>query len=507
MSQKVVIIGAGIGGLATANLLQKAGYEVHVYEKGSQLGGRAGWKKAAGFSFDTGPSWYLMPAVFRQYFDLFDVSADKALELIRLSPAYKVFYETSDPITITGNLKKDSATFERNEAGAGKALERYVAESDELYQLSLRHFLYTNFERPTELLHSDIIRRIPVLVQFLSKSVHRRVASFVRTQTLQQILEYPMVFLGSSPFSAPSMYSLMSALDFKDGVYYPKRGIHAIINLLEKVGTSLGVTYHLNSPVRRITSQSGRATGIILENNTRIDADIIISNADLYFTETKLLVESDQSYPESYWKKKESGISALLIYLGVKGSLPALQHHNLLFVDDWKQNFTDIYDRKQIPESASLYVCKPSATDPNVAPKGHENLFVLVPLPTGVFPTKKQLEKLGERFISQLASAIKRPDLKEHIVYQELFGPGDFKGTYNAWQGSALGASHLLKQSAFWRTPNKSKKLSGLYYVGGNTVPGVGLPMCLIGAELVYKRIMGIKKGGPVTEIIQKGAK
>jgi len=498
---KVVIIGAGIGGLATANMLQKAGYEVHVYEKNDQLGGRAGLKEKNGFTFDTGPSWYLMPGVFKHHFDLFGLSVEKELALQKLSPAYKVFYESRTPLTITGNQVTDKKTFEKEEAGAGEALGRYIKEGNEIYQLALKHFLYTNFSDPRDLVKKEILGQTGKLFKLLLVPVHQRVRSFVKTKALQQILEYPMVFLGSSPFTAPSMYSLMSALDFKEGVFYPKRGIYSIITLLEKIGRSLGVEYHLNSPVKTINSQDGHATSVTLQDSSVITADIVISNADLHFTETKLLKPDAQSYPAAYWRKKESGISALLIYLGVKGKLPQLEHHNLFLVDKWKQNFKDIYDHKQIPASASLYVCKPSATDPKVAPKGNENLFVLVPLPTGLSLTAKQQLTLASRFITQLATSINQPDLAERIVSQDVFGPRDFKSEFNAWQGSALGASHLLKQSAFWRTPNHSKKLSNLYYVGGNTVPGVGLPMCLIGAELVYKRITGDKRGGRIDHI------
>lgn len=498
---KVIIIGAGIGGMASANMFAKAGYEVHVYEKNDQLGGRAGQKEVDGFRFDTGPSWYLMPGVFSHYFDLFGVSATKELALQKLSPAYKVFFESHEPLTITGDPKIDRAIFEKEEAGAGEALDRYVKESNDIYQLALKHFLYTNFSDPRDLLKKDVLTQSGQLFKLLSTSVHKRVSSFVSKQALQQILEYPMVFLGSSPFSAPAMYSLMSALDFKEGVYYPKEGIYGIISLLEKMGSKLGVTYHLNADAKQINTLNGKVTGITLVNGDVIDSEIVISNADLHYTETKLLAPSDQSYPEKYWDKKEAGISSLLLYLGVKGSLPQLEHHNLFFVDDWEGNFSSIYDSKTIPKSASLYVCKPSATDPHVAPKGSENVFVLVPLPTGLKLTAAKKAALTKKFIAQLATSINQPDLAERITYQETFGPDDFETKFNAWQGTALGVSHLLKQSAFWRTPNNSKKVKGLYYVGGNTMPGVGLPMCLISAELVYKRIAGIRSGGPITSI------
>jgi len=276
--------------------------------------------------------------------------------------------------------------------------------------------------------------------------------------------------------------------------------MYSIIELMVSIGTKLGVTYHTDAQISSIVHKDGRATGVIIDGKV-VSADIVISNADMHHTETKLLDESARSYHDSFWKKKESGISALLLYIGVKGSLPQLEHHNLLFVDSWKENFTDIYDSKKIPKSASVYVSRTTATDPGTAPKGHENIFVLVPLPTGVNVTPAVKEKLTKRFIAQLSTSIDAPDLQDRIVTLESFGPRDFKDKFYAWEGTALGMSHLLKQSAMWRIPNTSKKLKNLYYVGASTVPGIGLPMCLISAELVYKRVLGIKKGGPIKTI------
>jgi len=500
MPKSVIIIGAGIGGLAIANMLQKAGMQVSIYEKNIQLGGRAGKRVTKGFTFDTGPSWYLMPAVFEQYFTLFNINVKRELDIKRLDPAYKVFFESRGAVTIHGNLKKDAKAFEDIEPGSGKALERYVTEGNEIYQMAIKHFLYTNFTDLRDLTNREVLGSTGRMAKLLLTTIHSRVKTFVTSKPLQQILEYPMVFLGTSPFKAPAMYSLMSALDFKEGVFYPAKGMYSIIELLVKIGTKLGVEYHTGVSVQSITHENGKATGIKIAGKT-ILADIVISNADLHHTETKLLDASARSYPAAFWNKKEAGISALLMYIGVKGNLPQLQHHNLLFVDKWRQNFEDIYEAKQIPSSASLYVSRTSATDPSTAPKGHENMFVLAPLPTGVSLSKAQQNALAQKFIAQIASAINEPDLQKNIVSLETFGPNDFNDTFNAWQGSALGMSHLLKQSAMWRIPNKSKKLSNLYYVGANTVPGIGLPMCLIGAELVYKRIMNIKRGGPVMTI------
>ena len=498
---RVVIVGAGIGGLATANMLAKAGYEVAVYEKNDQPGGRAGMMEIDGFRFDTGPSWYLMPEVFEHYFELFGKSVAKELDLVRLSPAYKVFFENESPILVTSDEERDAKTFEAIEPGAGEKLRRYVSRGDDIYRLSLKHFLYTNFSSLRDFAKYDVVKRSHIMTKLAFTSIDKYVGKYVTDQRLRQILEYPMVFLGSSPFAAPAIYSLMSALDFREGVYYPKGGLYTIIESLVRLGNELGVEYHYGSPVKHIDTADGRANGVTLQDGTRVSADIVISNADLHFTETKLLEKADRSYPASYWDKREAGPSALLMYLGVKGELPQMEHHNLFFVEDWKENFESIFETKKLPWPASVYVCKPSASDPTVAPKGSENVFVLVPLPAGLSLSDKELKAAAEKYLELIQQKMGVGDLRDRIVVKEMFGPNDFVTKYNAWQGTALGPSHLLRQSAIFRTPNVSKKVKGLYYVGGSTTPGIGLPMCLIGAELVYKRLAGDKRGGPIKSI------
>lgn len=499
MPEKVIIIGAGIGGIASAALLAKRGYEVVVYDEHDKPGGRAGKLEIDGFTFDTGPSWYLMPEVFAHFYELMGERVEDWLSLTHLSPAYKVFFEHKDPITIYGDLQRDMKTFDVIEPGAGMALQSYVRQSSDTYKLSLGHFLYTNFERLRDYAHLDILRRLHRLPSLLLTSIDSFTHRYVRDKRLNQILQYPMVFLGTSPFTAPAMYSLMSALDFEEGVFFPKGGMYEIIESLVAIAKKHGVTFYANAGVTEIITRDGTATGVRLKGG-RIDAaDIIISNADLHFTETELLTTKDRTYTEGYWSKREAGPSALLMYLGVKGTLPTLEHHNLLFVDSWKENFESLYDSKEVPEKASLYVSKITETQKDMAPKGHENIFVLVPLPAETKLDEKETEALAEHFIKQIYEAT-GADLRNTVV-RRIFAPQQFGDSFHSWQYSMLGQSHLLKQSAFFRTPNASKKVKNLYYVGGSTVPGIGLPMCLIGAELVYKRIVGIKKAGRVESI------
>lgn len=500
MKQRAIIIGAGYGGMALANLLGKAGWRVDVYEQNEAIGGRLTAFEQEGFAFDIGPSWYLMPEVFEQYYHLFGESAKKRLQLVRLKPGYKVFFDSKPPLIIQGNTTNDASTFEAIEPGAGETLRRYIAKSSKIYETATQHFLYNNFDNLFDMLRISTLRYLPRLLGLTLLPLSRYVAHYFSDQRLRQILQYHMVFLGNSPFQAPAVYSLMSNLDFNTGVFYPKRGMMSLVDDLKQLGSAYDIHYHINSPVRRIIVKDGVATGIQLKNGKIITGDVVISNADTHFTETSLLPRRYQTYGERYWKRRQPGPSALVISLGIRGALPQLQHHSLYFVDEWKENFTAIYKRKVIPKHASMYICNPTKTDAALAPKKHENLFILVPLPAGVSLGSKEAEQLTRTLLDKLAHAIDQPDLTKRIVTKRIFGPSDFAKRYNAWEYNAFGGeSHLLTQSVGLRTPNHSRKVNNLLYVGAGTQPGIGLPMCLIGAELAYKRIMNIKKDGPLS--------
>ena len=501
MSKKVVIIGAGLGGVALASYLAKAGFVVEVHEKLDYIGGRVGAFEKDGFYFDVGPSWYLMPEVFEHYFELMGSTADKELDLVKLDPYYKVFFETGEPIEIGPDQEKNRAVFESFEPGAGKQLEKYVAQSTNVYDLALKHFLYTNFQTLKEFIKPEIVFHGFKMGRLALSSYDGEVSRYFDNPRLKQILEYSSVFLGASPYDAPAIYTLMSTLDYRDGVFYPRGGMATVAKAMQGLAEKAGVKFYTNSPIKEISVDDGHATGIILESGEQIEADIVISNADLHFTETKLLEEQWQTYPEKYWKKRNPGPSSLLLYLGVKGELPELEHHDLLFVDSWKENFQAIYKDRTIPSPASIYISRTTATDESFAPAGHEALVVLVPLPAGDGLEQHEYEAVADDYIAQIARMTGINDLEERIVFRDMMTPNDFGTRYNAWGNNSIGPAHTLKQTAIFRTGNRSKKLDNLYYVGGMTLPGIGMPMVLISAELVYKKIVGNRQGGKIDQI------
>ena len=245
------------------------------------------------------------------------------------------------------------------------------------------------------------------------------------------------------------------------------------------------------------------------EGERVLPADVVVGAADLHHVETTMLPRPLQTYPQSWWDRRVSGPGAVLAYLGVRGEVPELAHHSLFFTDDWKTNFDAIFEQPtRVPDPASIYVCRPSATDPSVAPEGHENLFVLVPVPPDPGLGHGGLDGGGDAAVEKATDAaidlVARwagvPDLAERVVVRRTAGPGDFVTDLNSWSGGALGPAHTLRQSALFRAGNSSRKVAGLYYAGSSTVPGIGLPMCLISAELVLKRLRGDRSVGPSTE-------
>ena len=534
MSKKsAIIIGSGFGGLGAAAILSKTGWDVTVLEKNEMVGGRATqftasqntkgvWikdkkvvknsanelskvegqklKVVESFRFDMGPSWYLMPDVFEHFFEILGEDVHKHLDLKKLAPSYRIFYKDEDKhVDIYSDLKKDLPTIEAIETGAAEQLKKYLDQAGYQYDVAKDRFMYKNYDSWRDFLTKEMATEGRKLSVF--KTMDKYVKGYFKTDQLQKIMQYPLVFLGSSPYNTPAIYNIMSHIDFNMGVFYPQGGLYKITEALQNVATKHGAKFKVNSTVKQILVHEGRADGVVLENGKTLKADIVISNADIHHTESKLLAPEHREYSDKYWQSRTLAPSALIMYLGVKGKYKNLKHHNLLFSKDWKHNFAQIFDQPAWPDDPSLYVCAPSKTDPSVAPYNHENMFVLVPIAPGLTYTQRQLDKYAEKVLETMEREMKLPDLRKNIVFKELFSVKEFKERYNSQDGTALGLAHTLKQTAIFRPNNISKKVKDLYYVGAGTNPGIGMPITLISAELMYKRLNGDKTSGPLGKL------
>ncbi len=514
---RVIVIGGGVSGLATACLLAKDGHQVSLLERNSEFGGRAGIWEESGFTFDTGPSWYLMPEVFDHFYRMMGTTTSDHLDLIPLEPGYRIYGERSgnvaeDPIDIVAGTEHAASLFESREPGAGARVRRYLASATKTYHAAVRSFLYNPFSSWRDFTSRQTLAAVPAVLPLLTRSLWRFAGRRFTETRLRQTLAYPAVFLGTSPFDAPALYHLMSHMDLVDGVKYPSGGFRRFVSSLVEIARENGVELLADSDVTSISSEGGTVHSVQFVRDGRrhsVDADIVVSAIDEHHTETVLLEQSDRSYRQKRWDRQISGPSAVLIMLGVKGLLPQLLHHTLFFSDDWHDNFDAIFgSSSRVPQTPSLYVCKPSATDDDVAPEGHENLFVLIPLPAdttighgGVGASGDALvNEIADRAVDQIASWAGIPDLASRVVVRRTVGPADFDAQFNSFRGSALGPAHTLNQSAFFRGVTRSRRVDGLFYAGATTVPGVGLPMCLISAELVLKHVRGDHSPGPLEE-------
>jgi phytoene desaturase len=458
--------------------------------------------------------------VFDHFFRVLGTTAEEQYDLVQLDPGYRVYGEGhADPLDVMASVDENLDLFESVEKGSAHRLAKYLDNAREIYDLAKERFLYSTFQRLGPVFGGDVTAQTTRLLRLLLEPLDSLTKRTVRDTRLRQILGYPAVFLGSSPKLAPSMYSLMSHLDLVDGVYYPLGGFGRVIESIADLARAQGAELRTGATATRIVVTDGKATGVEVAGKKGkaevLEADYVVSAADLHHTETVLLDREDlRTYPEDYWEKRIAGPGALLIMLGVSGELPELEHHTLFFAKNWNAGFKAIFGPvPHIPETLSLYVCKPSGVDAGVAPEGAENLFVLVPIPADPTLGKggidrggdEAIEALADRVIAQIGEWAGIPDLAGRVVLRRTVGPGDFAADLNSWKGSALGPAHTLRQSAFFRSGNASRKVKNLFYAGSSTIPGVGLPMCLISAELVVKRVRGDVTTAPIAESVRAG--
>ena len=482
MSKKITIIGSGFSSLAAACYSAKAGNEVTVYEKNATIGGRARQLKKEGFTFDIGPTWYWMPDVFERFFADFNKKPSDYYELIKLSPAYQVYFGVKDFVTIADNLPEIVKTFEQIETGSGKQLENFIKEAQSNYDIAIKDLVYRPGVSPLELITIETAKKVNQFFGNISNDIRRK----FKNKKLIQILEFPVLFLGAKPSDTPSFYSFMNFADFGLGTWHPKNGMYSVILAMEKLAIELGVKIHTNSNIEKIEVENGSAKAVII-NGEKIISDVILSGADYHHSES-LLDEKHRAYSEKYWNNKTFAPSSLLFYVGFDKKIQNVEHHSLFFDVDFDVHASDIYDNPKWPKEPLFYASFPSKTDENSAPEGKEAGIFLIPLAPGLEDTNELRNEYFEKIISRFEN-LTQQDVKNSIIFRESFCVNDFIKDYNSYKGNAYGLANTLLQTAFLRPKLKSKKVKNLYFTGQLTVPGPGVPPALISGKLVSELI------------------
>ena len=478
MKKRITIIGSGFSALSAASYLAKSGHDVHVYEKNESIGGRARQLKIDGFTFDMGPSWYWMPDVFDRFFADFGKKTTDYYELIKLSPAYRVYFGVEEFIAIADNLPEIEATFEKIEKGSGAVLHDFIMEAQSNYNIAIKDLVYRPGVSPLELVTIETAKKVGEFFSNISRDVRKK----FKNEQLIQILEFPVLFLGAKPSDTPSFYSFMNYADFGLGTWHPKTGMFDVVRAMKSLAEELGVIFHTNSNIEKIIVENKIAKAIVV-NGERIESDLVLSGADYHHTET-LLEKEHRAYSEKYWNSRVFAPSSLLFYVGFDKKIDNISHHALFFDTDFYQHAKDIYDEPKWPDEPLFYANFPSLTDKTAAPEGMESAFFLVPLAPGINDTEALREAYFEKIINRFESVTKQ-NVKKNIIFKKSFCKNDFVSEYNSYKGNAYGMANTLLQTAFLRPKLKSKKVRNLYFTGQLTVPGPGVPPALISGKLV----------------------
>lgn len=483
---KVSIIGGGFSGLSAACYAAKAGFEVSLYEKNSQLGGRARTIEKEGFLFDMGPSWYWMPDVFDQFFKDFGKNTSEYYDLKKLSPAFQIFFNGDSPLVIPSSIDELYELFESLEAGSAGKLRKFLKEGEYKYNVAFENLIYKPSLSWFEFLSFDVVKG--ALTSSILKPISKHIRSLFKDDRLVALLEFPVLFLGAKPNQIPALYSLMNYSAFVQGTFYPMGGMHQIVKAMESLATELGVKIYKNANIDSIKFENELPT--IYENQTELNqSSYCIASADYEFVERKLLNQTDRNYSDKYWTQKTFAPSCLIFYLGVNKKIDGLLHHNLFFDTDFEKHSGEIYDTPQWPSDPLFYVSCPSKTDEKVAPSGKENLFVLVPIAAGLNDSKELREFYFDKIIDRIEQKT-RCRFKENIIYKQSYCVTDFVSDYNAYKGNAYGLANTLRQTAVFKPSIKNKKQASLYYTGQLTVPGPGVPPAIISGKIVVNQII-----------------
>lgn len=487
MPPKTIIIGAGFSGISAAAHLAAAGHEVHVYEKNDHAGGRARQLVTDnGYMFDMGPSWYWMPDVFEKFFSSFGYKASDFYTLELMNPSFSIIFGEQDVMNIPADFEELCSVFEKIEKGSAIKLHQFMKEAEYKYKVGIDKLVYKPGLSFSEFADMDLVKGIFKLQVFSSFKAHVR--KYFSHPKLIALMEFPVLFLGAMPKDTPALYSLMNYAGLKLGTWYPQGGFGKVIDAMKTVAEKNGAEFHFNSPVSGIGILNSAINSVSVGGKD-IECDSVIASADYHHIEKHLLPEGYKNYSEKYWEGKTFAPSCLIYYLGIKKRVNRLHHHNLFFDENLDQHAIDIYKEPAWPAKPLFYVCCPSKTDSTVAPEGHENLFLLMPIAPGLKDGEEVREKYFKLMMDRIA-AYTGEDLISYIDYKKSYCVSDFILDYNAYKGNAYGLANTLMQTANLKPKIRNNKIKNLFYAGQLTVPGPGVPPSIISGQVAANQLI-----------------
>ena len=487
--KKIIIIGAGLGGLSAACRLAKKGFDVTVLEKNERVGGKVNFVETDGYKFDTGASLLTMKHVFEDLFEFCGRRIEDYLTIEKLEPICRYFWSDKTRLDASQNLEKTVNEIENISAEDAENFRKYLADSKQKYEIAERTFLAKSLNELPQLLN---VKNLPDLLKISTlKTLHAHNKGYFKSAKMRQIFNRFATYNGSSPYKIPAAFALIPFVEFGFGAWYAKGGIYEIPRALEKLAIELGVEFLFDSEVRKIEIENGKACGVKLENGEVLKSDFIVTNADAIETYRNLIDKSERKiYTDKKLEKIEPSCSGFVLLLGVKKKFGQLAHHNIFFSDDYKAEFEAIFETKVLAKNPTIYICASSRTDDTQAPKAGENLFVLVNAPYLSEKTnwKNEAKNYRDLIIKKLEN-FGLKDLEKSIEFEQIITPEDFERKYRANRGSIYGVSSNGIMSAFMRVPNKSKDIENLYFVGGTTHPGGGMPLVLLSGKMAANLI------------------
>lgn len=491
--KSAVIIGAGIGGIATAIFLAKKGYSVTIYEKNSGPGGRCSQLIRDGHRFDLGATMLLMPGIYREVFNALGIDFGEDGTINRLDNLYKIYFDDGETLSFSTEEKKMETQLEAIEAGSFRKSQKYIAKGYEFFRLAQKKLIKRNFYSFSEFATFSNILLLFKLKTYISHN--RYIKRFFRHPHLRMAYTFQNIYVGQSPFDSPALFSMVPAAELKEGSFFPEGGMFAIVKKLADKAEQEGVKFKYNIIVTGITVKGDRAEGITLYGGDHVSADLVVVNADLPYAYRVLLPDIKLS---RRLERKKYSCSAICFHWGLDKEYPQLEHHNVFLSDGYRISLDRIFRDKLIDDRPSFYVHAPVRTDKSAAPEGEDTLSVIV----GVGHVDKNADQDWIKMKQQTRSAVFErlrqmgiEDIEDHIKFEICYTPESWEGACNVSRGSVFGSiNHSIFQMGYFRPHNRHKKYRNLFFVGGSTHPGNGIPNVLLSARLTSEHIFREEK-------------